>query len=327
MELQFKPFEIEDLNKIAPFYALRPNKTCDNLFWDCLIWKDSCRLRYVICEGKALLFLMEQDGEPFSVMPMCVEEDLPYYFQELTNYFNHTLKKPLRIFLADAEAVHYLNLDRSLFEVEEKIDLRDYLYEGNKLRELSGKKLRKKKAHIHAFLKEYEKRYEYRQLFCSDRGEIDVFLKSWFQRKLEVPECADQIEEEMSRIYAVLNNCPDQWIRMGGIFVDGFLKAVAMGTYNPYEDMGIIHIEKADPAIRGLYQFINQQFLIHGFTENPILVNREDDMGLEGLRKAKLSYDPLSYAPKYQVIQRGWGKDTFLEDENPVLEPFNTVKN
>ena len=52
--------------------------------------------------------------------------------------------------------------------------------------------------------------------------------------------------------------------------------------------------------------FINQQFLIHEFADTS-LVNREDDLGLEGLRKAKLSYNPIGYARKYQVIQRQAG--------------------
>ena len=51
-----------------------------------------------------------------------------------------------------------------------------------------------------------------------------------------------------------------------------------------------------------MYQFINQQFLIEEFPE-AVLINREDDLGLEGLRKAKLSYNPIDYARKYQVEQ------------------------
>ena len=66
--------------------------------------------------------------------------------------------------------------------------------------------------------------------------------------------------------------------------------------------MAIIHIEKANPNIRGLYPYINQQFIINAFPD-AYLVNREDDLGLEGLRKAKLSYDPMGYARKYRVVQ------------------------
>ena len=54
----------------------------------------------------------------------------------------------------------------------------------------------------------------------------------------------------------------------------------------------MIHVEKDNPEIRGLYPFICQQFLLHEFSD-ALLVNREDDIGLEGLRKSKLSYNPI----------------------------------
>lgn len=67
--------------------------------------------------------------------------------------------------------------------------------------------------------------------------------------------------------------------------------------------MAVIHIEKANSEIRGLYQFINQQFLVNEFPEAK-LVNREDDVGMEGLRKAKMSYYPIGFARKYMVRER-----------------------
>ena len=66
--------------------------------------------------------------------------------------------------------------------------------------------------------------------------------------------------------------------------------------------MAIIHIEKANPEMRGLYQLINQRFLMEAFPEAEI-VNREDDLGIPGLRKAKESYDPIGYARKFRVSQ------------------------
>ena len=71
--------------------------------------------------------------------------------------------------------------------------------------------------------------------------------------------------------------------------------------------MAIIHIEKANPDMRGLYQMINQQFLIHAFPQAEI-VNREDDLGIPGLRKAKESYGPIGYARKFRVSQN-WQQD------------------
>ena len=67
--------------------------------------------------------------------------------------------------------------------------------------------------------------------------------------------------------------------------------------------MAVIDIEKAEPDIVGLYQMINREFLIHEFPDAEI-VNREDDVGLPGLRRAKLSYYPIDYARKYAIKQK-----------------------
>ncbi len=90
------------------------------------------------------------------------------------------------------------------------------------------------------------------------------------------------------------------------VYIDGQLEAFTIGSYNSLENMAVIHIEKANEKIRGLYQFINQQFLIHEFPD-VTLVNREDDLGLEGLRRAKMSYNPIGFAKKYEVFQKQMG--------------------
>ena len=66
--------------------------------------------------------------------------------------------------------------------------------------------------------------------------------------------------------------------------------------------MAVIHIEKANADIPGLYQFINKEFLVNEFPYAGI-INREDDLGIEGLRRAKESYYPIDYARKYYVEQ------------------------
>lgn len=306
MSLQFKPIEAIDVEKMTPFYALRPNKTCDSVYLDCFIWREYYHVKYAISDNKALQFLMEKDGQPFTAMPMCREEDLPYYFNEMVEYFNKVLNKPLRISLADEAAIQYLNLDPGQFEVKEVEDLKDYLYSAEALRTLSGKKLHKKKNHLNSFLKEYDGRYEYRTLCCSDRDSVVEFLNEWWENKVEAAEFARQLDYEVMGIHSILKNCAFLNVRMAGVFIDGALKAFTIGSYNPFEKMAVIHIEKADPNVKGLYQFINQQFITYAYPEELLLVNREDDVGMEGLRRAKMSYYPIDFARKYAVVQKGF---------------------
>ena len=243
---------------------------------------------------------MEVDGEPYTAMPLCAEEDLEKSFYELVDYFNQVLKKPLRIYLADEEAVRFLNLDPVRFQVTEQEDLKDYLYDGEALRTLAGKKLHKKKNNYNAFVKAYEGRVEYRRLCCSDRDEVWKFLDDWRLKKGDDVE--EHLDYEVRGIHEILKNCSIMPVEMGGVYVDNKLEAFSIGSFNPLENMAIIHIEKANPDMRGLYQYINREFLIHAFP-SVRLVNREDDLGLEGLRRAKMSYNPVDFARKYSVNQ------------------------
>jgi hypothetical protein len=195
-----------------------------------------------------------------------------------------------------------LNLPEDKFIVRLEEDAKDYLYEGEKLRTLSGKKLHKKKNHYNNFIKNYGDRYEYRALGCNptDRDDVFKFLDKWREQKGE--EVEQHLDPEVEGIHDILLNCTRLNIRMGAIYIDGKMEAFSIGSYNPLEDMAVIHIEKANPEITGLYQAINKEFLVHEFP-NVSLVNREDDLGFEGLRHAKQSYYPVDYARKYYVEQ------------------------
>ena len=110
------------------------------------------------------------------------------------------------------------------------------------------------------------------------------------------------LDYEVEGIHDILRNCSAFHVHMGGIYIDGRLEAFAIGSYNEKEKMAIIHIEKANPEIRGLYQFINQQFLIHEFPEAEI-VNREDDMGLPGTPSGEDVLCADGFREKYRIKQ------------------------
>lgn len=320
MNLEFKEITVEDSPVMMPYYNMRKNNTCDSVFLESFIWKEFYNVRYAIWEEKALLWLMEYNGKCFSAMPFCKEEDLPGAFGAIQQYFNEELGYPLVINLADEYAVKYLNLPEEKYFVKEQEDSRDYLYLGESLRKLSGKKLHKKKNRLNVFLRQYEGRFEYRTLGCDDKDDMWKFLDRWRIQKGEDQE--EHLDYEVRGIHDILRNCCELNIHMGGIYVDGRLEAFSVGSYNKIEDMAVIHIEKANPEIPGLYQAINQMFLLNEFP-NVQWVNREDDMGLEGLRKAKMSYNPADFARKYLVEQLLDGQKSYKwaeEIENTASE-------
>ena len=300
METHFKRLTEADIETIKPYFSLRPNWTCDSSFLDSYIWKDYYKCSYYIEEdGMAVQWILEHDGELYGELPLCRTEDLPEAFDRAVRYFNEVLGIRFRVYLADGEAVELLNLSSAQWEVKEDVDAADYLYSAKALRELAGKAYHTKKNHLNSFKKRYEGRYEYRELCCQDKEELLAFLETWELTK----EDDASLDGEYEGICQVLESCKKLGVRIAGVYIDDKLEAFTMGTYNEARKMAIIHIEKANASIRGLYQYINQQFLIQAFPEAEY-VNREDDVGDPGLRKAKQSYRPIAMVKKYRIIQK-----------------------
>lgn len=300
MNLEFKKLTAEDVGILNKYYGKRHDLTCDSVILDNFLWNEYYEVCYSAVGEDALLWIMTIHGKKYAALPVCKEEDLPIYLDMLRQYFNENLKLPLEVYLADEPAVEFLKLSPDKYLVEELPDSRDYLYSAQALRTLAGKDLRKKRNHLNAFVKRYEGRYEYRTLCCSDSHEVWNFLVRWREQKGQ--EIEGHLDYEVQGIHEILKNCSILNVRMGGVYIDGELEAFSLGTYNEREKMAVISIEKANPDFAGLYQYINQQLLIHEFPDAEI-VNREDDMGLPGLRQAKMSYAPIGFAKKYRIRQ------------------------
>ena len=315
--LQFSEMRVEDSTRIAPFFYRRPNKTCDSCALDSYLWREYCDILIAEEEDKALFLLMDRDGEKYTAMPYCDEEALPVYFKRIEEYFNEVLKQPLKIYLADEEAIKFLTLEENpRYLVKEEEDFKDYLYDAEELRTLPGKRFHKKKNLVNKFKREYEGRWEYHSICCSEKQVVWDFLDRWYQSRVkEEGNGEDTLEYEIKGIHEVLQNCMSIDHYIGGIFVDGRLEAFSIGAYNPKEEMACISIEKGNPEIPGIYQVINQEFLLHEFPQAK-LVNREDDMGLAGLRKAKESYNPIGFARKYMLVQKDFqGYEDYVVDK------------
>lgn len=303
-KLIFHKPSFEEAAKLSEIYALRDNNTCDSTVLDTYIWKKFYNTE-VYLEDEAAIILMHDEKGYFAAMPYCREEELPKYFSLLKQYFNEELKEPLRIDLADEMSLNILGLyDDPEFIIEEETDLKDYLYDAGELRTLAGKKFQKKRNLVNKFMKEYDGRWQYKTMCCVDEYFLEEFMKKWVKKRVEEGvDSEDTLLLEKDGVIDILRNCDKVTFRVGGIFIDEMLEAFTIGSYNSREQMAVISIEKGNSEIPGIYQVINQQFLINAFEEAKV-VNREDDMGIEGLRQAKESYNPIGYARKYRVCQK-----------------------
>ncbi len=297
--IEFKTPKYEDAARLSHIFSLRDNRTCDSTVLDTYLWKGLFRPK-IYMEDEAALIVMEDKEGFYAAMPYCSEDRLVEYFEKLKNYFNTVLKCPLRIQLADEEAMNAIGLfDDPDYIVNEETDLKDYLYSAEKLRTLAGRKLIKRRNRVNSFNREYAGRWEYRSLSSKDVYCLKEFIDKWFECKLS--NAAEMAEKE--GIIDLFRNRDRVSFKTGGIFIQGKLEALTIGSYNQREKMVIISVEKANRDIHGLYEVISQQFLLNTY-EDAEIINREDDMGLENLRYAKEKYRPISFARKYKVLQK-----------------------
>ena len=299
---QFKKLQLSDISALKRYFELRPTLTCDSTIFDSCLWRGYYGAEYCVRDGQSLQWRsVSGNGQIFYSLPLCRAEDLPRYFDELRGHSHSCGGSKLYVYGADEESLDILDLDPGKWTVEEQTDFADYLYDAEKLRTLSGKAYHKKKNHLNAFLTACDGRWEYRQLGHSDRLAVKTFLARWEDQKDD--DVGHHLQAEAQGLSDIYEYLPQLEAHMGGVFIDGQLEAFSIGTYNEARRMAIIHVEKANPEIRGLYAFINQQFLIREFPDAEF-VNREDDMGLPGLRKAKESYHPVAMVKKYDILEK-----------------------
>ena len=165
---------------------------------------------------------------------------------------------------------------------------------------MKGKKYQAKRNHINRLCANYEDRWEYEPISKENVTECIEMLHKWYLQK-EVAEDAKEQEAEIIVAEKSLMYFEELHFRGGLLRIDGEVVAFCVGE-RACQKTFIVHIEKAFADIQGAYPMINQQFLIHEASQYSY-VNREEDTGAEGLRKAKLSYYP-AFLQEKGVVRR-----------------------
>ncbi len=179
-----------------------------------------------------------------------------------------------------------------VFEFNLNRSVSDYIYTTDKLINLAGKKLQSKRNHINRFKREYN--WEYHSLHGETEyvRECKSLLKIWMKVNGDDTIDTDDQEDDfdVQAVNLMLDNFDYLGLKGGLICVDGEIAAFTIGE-RLTDDTVVVHVEKARTDIHGAYTIINQQFVENELSEYTY-VNREEDMGIENLRKAKMSYHP-----------------------------------
>lgn len=190
----------------------------------------------------------------------------------------------------------------------------DYVYRTKDLIELAGRDYHAKKNHLNYFVNHYE--YQYGPLTPADAPEARHFIREFNERKGAVETAMERelLEMEERAMSDVFDNIDKVGYLAGAIRIDGKIQAISIGGYLGKKTV-VVHVEKANVEFRGIYQAINNEFCKH-VASHVKLINREEDMGLPGLRKAKLSYKPVKLVENHVAVFKS---DLAQERANPIF--------
>lgn len=294
-KLEFKTPNISEYSKIISF--LKPfaegSMSCEITPMTLLIWKNYYHQKIAFSDDMMFVSL----GENSEIFLLPFADDMEKAVNILRDY-NKSKNMPL-VFLA-AEGIRLDTFNRSFCEVFSQNESRDdyeYLYLTEKLKNLSGKKFHSKRNHISAFTRAHE--WSYETLTPENLPEVFKMADKWTEAMKKNIEDSKSIEVENAALKEYLPYMKQLNLRGGCIRVKGEIVAFTFGS--PINSKVFdIHVEKALPEFREAYSLINREFIANELSDFEY-VNREDDMGLEGLRKAKLSYHPDILLKKYVI--------------------------
>ena len=198
----------------------------------------------------------------------------------------------------------------------------DYIYRRTDLVTLHGRHLDAKRNHIHRFRAEHPD-FEYRPLMPEFFDECRRLTEIWREEKNQNVNRNENKNEIIDAEHQVMETIFSNWDALGmiggSIFVDGRMVAFTYGAAVTTDTFDVC-VEKADRHVEGAFAIINQQFAEH-LPEQYIYLNREEDMGIPGLRKAKLSYHPeilLTYNMVKVIANRSWVIERMTPDDAPL---------
>ncbi len=292
--LEFKPLSLKDKDFFDKY--LKPYKfaTSEYSFINLFIWRKACDIRYTVYKDVIIIKKKDFNNNYHFMQPIGYNmNNLKEIVSALIDYkeensMNFLFKDIETSFINDLQQI-YVNK----FEFEEDIDNFDYIYESSKLMTLSGKKLHNKKNHYNNFVKNNE--YRTAEINDENINECIKAAKEW----VNVRDAKGYLLYELEAIEEMLLNRSILGFDGMAVYVDEKLSAFTIGE-KINEDMAIVYIEKADSEINGLYTFINKTFIENHYSEIPY-INREQDLGIQGLRQAKKTYYPFKLEQKYNV--------------------------
>ena len=303
--LDFKTITFQNKNKLDSYLFKYGGNSCQHSFAQMYLLKD--KYNDYFCEMNGCLYIHRSgfSTEEYRVylFPFCeeslVSEAIDNIIEDAASY-----NKRARFFTLTKDHADLLeSLFPGKFDIEECRDYAEYIYTSEKLAFLKGKKMASKRNHINTFNRVYEDRFRVVSFGCEDTPEEgsvieDVlnFQSEWLSAR-EKQDLYKELLVEDLHISTALKYRHHLKICGVALYVDDALAGYTFG--NPISDSCVdVIAEKGNIDIGGIYQVLNNEFAKMAQPHFEY-INREEDLGVAGLRKAKLSYKPDILLEKY----------------------------
>ena len=291
---EFKPIQLEDRDIIQELLWRYQPDISEWTFTNLFIWRSHYGFQWSVNRDWLLVISVTSDNSAYAFQPVGPSPRL-----EIVRTLLHWLKdergeaKP-RIERADKRLVSELE-GASDLSIEPTLDQFDYVYSTEDLIKLAGRKYHSKRNHVNRFRS--SRSFSYSPLGEEHVKECLDLTQTWCEWR----RCEEDMNllDEWEAIRQALASLNALKLQGGVIILNGRVEAYALGELLN-DQTALVHIEKANPEIRELYAMINQQFCEKAWQDIPY-VNREQDLGEPGLRKAKESYHPHHLEEKVRI--------------------------
>lgn len=288
-EFDFRTPELSDRAWVEPLLAQSGFRGCLYTFGNNYVWKDVYNVK--ICRWNDFYALQNSDHSdtPRFLYP-AGEGNIELFIKALRGYCAE-LKIPLKM-SANKECTEKLLAIYPEITVHADRDGFDYVYNTSDLAELRGRKYHSKRNHLNRF---YENDWSFEVINTDNIQFCREVLGQWLNAD-------NDDEEKLTEAEVVRKSLADYsalGYRGGVLFADGKPQAFTFGERSS-NDTFVVHVEKALLDFQGAYTAVNCEFaktLVNEYS----YINREEDAGSEGLRRAKLSYHPAFLEEKYFI--------------------------
>lgn len=288
--MNFKEIDIEDKPIFEHYFKQSKSIMTERSFTALFLWQKAYNTKF--CVKDDMLFIRYGNGNKLAWTVPIGEGNIEKALEEIKLDAKQNGSKPLIWGITE----EYFPIFKD-FDLTPTRDAFDYIYSMESFKTFAGKKLHSKRNFINRFKKENEGNWEYRNIDFSNIDEIFIFLDRWYSTS-NLSD-ADKHNEKRS-IKLALKNAEKLELLGGAIYLNKEMIAFSIASPQNAEAVDVL-FEKADTSIVGAYQMIANEFCKNCFG-NFKYINREEDLGIEGLRAAKLSYTPLFLTEKYETV-------------------------